>query len=166
VAYLLGRYFYAFGSVSDQPSWEVLKLSKIPGTTLALTTVVGQALTALSIQGPKISGIAVQFRERWYPQKVGQPVENATPILYGQAAAYILGRHVYTFSAVANEPSWDVLELPEGSHPRPFVDVDRLRIDHGGHIYIFNTGSNKWKDIDTKAILDVPQGKETDRSSK
>jgi hypothetical protein len=79
--------------------------------------------------------------------------------------AYLLGRHVYTFNGTVNKPSWDVLELPEGSHPRLFVDGDRLRIDHGGHVYL-NTSSNKWTDIDTKAILDGRQGKETERGTK
>jgi RNA polymerase sigma factor (sigma-70 family) len=144
-----------------------LRLSDEPGTKHSVLPVFGANLVALSITGPKISRIAVLSSAdgRWYSQDLREPAQNATPIVGAHIAAYTIGRYVYAFSTMPIKPRWDVLELPAGSHPRPFMDSDGLRVGHGSHIYIF-TAAGKWSDIDTNALLDAPQGKETEQSGR
>jgi hypothetical protein len=113
-------------------------------------------IVALSVQGEKVSRVAVAINGRWYPQDLREPAISATPIIGNQMVMYVLGRCVYAFGAGAGNPGWDVLELPKGSQPRPSVDSNALRIGHGSHIYLFKNWTHKWTDIDANAILDAP----------
>jgi RNA polymerase sigma factor (sigma-70 family) len=146
--------------------WESqpLRLSDGKRTKQTVTPRFSGGLMALRIKGPKVSRIAVSTADgTWYPQDLREPVEFAEPIMEKNGIiAYVLGRYVYAFGALGATPRWDVLELPAGSHPRLTVDANGLTVGHGDHIYLFNGASGQWSDIDTNAIFDAPQGKETE----
>jgi hypothetical protein len=55
-----------------------------------------------------------------------------------------------------------VLELPEGAQASPAIDSDSIRVASGTHLYLFQSGTGKWTDIDTNAILDKTRGEESD----
>jgi hypothetical protein len=90
--------------------------------------------------------------------------------------AYALGRRIYAFGAPVGR--WDVLELPEGvetsapqgfgGRPSPSLtwDEDTVTFDHDGHLYVFTAATGKWRDIDTRAILDTPDEKAAEKTNK
>jgi hypothetical protein len=144
-----------------------LRLSEVAGTKQTVTPVFSGYITALSIKGPKVSRVAVAVNpERWFPQDLRVPVENATPIIGNGTVAYFLGRYVYAFGVAGGKPGWDVLELPEGSHARPSVDPDGLTVGHGSHLNRFKSWSHKWTDIEMDAILDAPPVNATEAAKK
>jgi len=142
---------------------KVIELAVPDGSVHTVTPMFTQrqGILALNIRGPKISRIAAftlavgqqgEIRDSWYPQELREPVDQADVTLAFKTAAYVLGRHVYAFSAFANR--WDVLELPAGSQAQLSDSQTEFKVEHGGHLYTFNALSGKWDDFDLNAILD------------
>jgi hypothetical protein len=121
--------------------------------------VVAQAIVGLTIEGPKISRLAVFSIKSpgtvpaWNSIELREPVDSARPDVenYGPVL-YTLGHRVYAFSPQAAR--WDVLELPKGVVPQKGDGSNAgPTIEHDGHIYTFVTMTGQWSDLDTKAIL-------------
>ncbi len=114
------------------------------------------AFVALNAKGPNVSRIAAYVPgltsgAGWCSQELREPVDEALASVRFKSAAYALGRYVYAFSAPARR--WDVLELPPGSQPELTVSGNQFRVEHGSHLYTFDTNSGKWNDVDFDAIL-------------
>jgi hypothetical protein len=147
-------------------SW-AYAVSEVAGTKQTVTPIFSGPIIALTIQGPKVSRVAVAINlARWYPQDLREPVENATPIIRNGTVCYFSGRYVYAFGVAGTEAGWDVIELPEGSHARPSVDPGELAVGHGSHLYVFKNRTHRWTDINMNAILDAPPVNATEGAKK
>ncbi|MDR3637887.1 MAG: hypothetical protein P4L84_29045 [Isosphaeraceae bacterium] len=137
-----------------------LTLSNDKTVRRRVTPVAGTAIVGLTIEGPKISRLAVFTNKNpgqvpaWHPVELREPVDSAVPEVEDYSAAlYRLGRRVYAYSRQAER--WDVLELPEGVAPRRGSGSNAgPTFEYDGHIYTFATATGKWTDLDTNAILD------------
>jgi hypothetical protein len=151
-----------------------LQLSVPDGTRLEVSPVESNGLNtfiALNLIGPKVTKIAVFDRkeEVWYPFELREPVGMANPLVGAWVVVYNLGKYVYAFSIQTRV--WSVLELPEGTLHRfnwqEFqAGVAALTIECDGHIYTFHHENGKWDDLDTRAILDLPEDKTKDEINK
>jgi hypothetical protein len=52
-----------------------------------------------------------------------------------------------------------VLNLPEGAQSIPIAESNSISLNFGTHRYIFQRNTDKWIDIDTKAILESDDNK-------
>jgi RNA polymerase sigma factor (sigma-70 family) len=122
-----------------------------------VTPIWAGGVIALQIKGEKISLLAafdVDHR-RWLTHELREPVNEATPLVAMNMAAYELGQYVYAFSAVASR--WDTLEIPRDSkaHLGLVAESASFTVRTSGHIFVFSQSSGKWRDIDFNAILDA-----------
>ncbi|HEV3167649.1 MAG TPA: RNA polymerase sigma factor [Isosphaeraceae bacterium] len=131
-----------------------IRLSTSKDTTLDVAPLYGGAIGALSVSGPNVTRIAVFTTDdgTWYPEDLREPVDGfAAPVVGSQLVSYTVGHFIYAFSSQAKR--WDVLELPKGTEPTPTINDAAVTFDHDGHLYVFSAGTGKWKDIDTRALL-------------
>ena len=114
---------------------------------LEVGPIYGQGLVALSLQGPKITRVAVaDSNSGWHVHDLRQPFEGRlTPIVGQGIAIYSAGRCAYAFAA---EPGrWDVVELPETVRAAPLLGTNMISIEGGGHLYAFSAKTGLWDHV-------------------
>jgi hypothetical protein len=172
----IGKWFFVTSAIgdkvtvydSDTGKAKSIRLPASKDAPLKAVPIIGQDLWALMLEGPHITQIAVYdstpqaggFGDgAWFPHDLREPVENnANPLVGPNGVVYALGRYVYAFSAALHR--WSVLELPEGAQAAPTSGNDTVEVEHNGHLYIFSFRSGKWRDIDTRAILDADEDRD------
>ena len=100
-------------------------------------------------------------RFRWSVQDLEEPSENEDvgPYIDQNVALYVLGRHLYAYSALAGR--WDTLSLEERLVPRPgygpeaqayfpSVKHDSIAVSQHGRLHIFTAKAGRWQTIDPK----------------
>jgi hypothetical protein len=134
---------------------QTLELSGPKDAPMAVTPIYAPDLMALSLQGPKITRIAVADNATgWHVQELRQPAEGGVmPLVSQGVAVYTVGRYAYAYSAAAHR--WDVAELPEDLPTTPVIGPNTATIEGVGHIYTFTGKTGKWEHVDVRAILDV-----------
>ncbi len=116
-------------------------------------------LVTPSFQGSPLTQIAVfdSGRFGWFVQDLVEPWDEqggTSPLVKGRVAAYVLGRHVYAYSAEAGR--WDTLNLE-----RPFVRTgiagmgpevtdNSVALSEGGRLHVFAAKTGRWQTIDPK----------------
>jgi hypothetical protein len=99
---------------------------------------------------------------RWSVQDLEEPYEDedkdVRPFLDDNVALYVLGRHLYAYSALAGR--WDTLTLEERLIPRaaygvaqpyfPTVKHDSIAVSQHGRLHVFTAKTGRWQTIDPK----------------
>jgi RNA polymerase sigma factor (sigma-70 family) len=123
-----------------------------------VTPIATPDVVALMVSGPKITqlGVFLPREKQWYPLKLREPVDEASPVISPGTCVYNLGRRIYAFTSTAKR--WDVVEFPEGAEPRPYAQrPGSISYENDGHIYTFNARTGQWEDLDLRAILDAAE---------
>ncbi len=122
----------------------------------------GNEAYALLILAPEVSQLAVfdLGEKKWVTQDLREPARGGVSARVSPStASYLVGRFVYTYSALAKK--WTILELkaaasatprPEGGPPGlPGVDVaGKMVLPEGDIIHIYDARTGDWTHIDTK----------------
>ncbi|WP_406698711.1 sigma-70 family RNA polymerase sigma factor [Singulisphaera sp. Ch08] len=137
------------------------QLSSAKDLKLEVVPIGGPAVTALLLDGSKITGIAASraFDQPWVMQKLREPHDGrVTPIVGPNIAIYMIGRYIYGFSPKMNR--WDVVEMPKEPETMATVGPGIASLKNDGHVYTFEDATGKWTDVDLRAIMDAPDDKE------
>jgi hypothetical protein len=136
-----------------------LRLGEPGQGTVEISPVARGYTVALSQQGPKITKTAVfdMGTGVWYQVDLKKPVESVSPTTTGSDDVYIaLGEQVHVFNAAKKR--WATLDLPEGSSEYTLNDRNGiLTIEAKNHIYSYIFQDGRWKDLDTRKLLDAPE---------
>ncbi len=62
---------------------------------------------------------------------------------------YVIGSQVYAFTCLASK--WDVLELPEGTEPTPFLRGHCVTVGEGHRLHVFSEATGKWSGAEVPA---------------
>jgi RNA polymerase sigma factor (sigma-70 family) len=97
------------------------------------------------------------FRGTWSIQNLLEPSEHSVrPIPRGRLVMYMLGRHVYAYSAEAG--TWDTLSMEENLFPAQGVHgasvlterQDMFAVSQRGRLHIFTEKAGRWETINPK----------------
>jgi RNA polymerase sigma factor (sigma-70 family) len=127
-------------------------------------------LVRVQLSSPSLSQIAVMDTKqcRWFVQDLREPVKDGHAVPYTEQglALYVLGRHLYAFSAEAGR--WDVLTLerelprvafsPPDSPKRWMVDPNfapvmarsSIAVSESGRLHVFLAKTGRWRAVDAK----------------
>jgi hypothetical protein len=96
-------------------------------------------------------------RGSWSIQNLLEPTEQwAVPIQQGRLAMYVLGRHVYAYSAETG--TWDTLTLDETLLPNRMMSgppllrdrLDMFAVSQHGRLHLFTEKAGRWETVNPK----------------